>query len=65
MATDRNSLIFYWILFSAGYVIPNIAIFSSYGSINILYRLDKSSYFRVKLKRIKFELYIEPDLDQT
>ena len=25
----------------------------------------KSSYFRVKLKRIKFERYIEPDLDQT
>ena len=25
----------------------------------------KSSYFRVKLKRIKFELYTEPDLDQT
>ena len=27
-------------------------------------RLNKSSYFRVKLKRIKFELYTEPD-DQT
>ena len=26
---------------------------------------NKSSYFRVKLKRIKFELYTEPDLDQT
>ena len=25
----------------------------------------KLSYFRVKLKRIKFELYTEPDLDQT
>jgi len=24
---------------------------------------NKSSYFRVKLKRIKFELYTEPDLD--
>ena len=26
---------------------------------------NKSSYFRVKLKKIKFELYTEPDLDQT
>ena len=24
---------------------------------------NKSSYFRVKLKRIKFELYTEPELD--
>ena len=24
---------------------------------------NKSSYFRVKLKRIKFELFTEPDLD--
>ena len=28
-------------------------------------KLNKSSYFRVKLKRIKFELYTEPNLDQT
>ena len=28
-------------------------------------KTNKSSYFRVKLKRIKFELYTEPDLDQT
>ena len=27
--------------------------------------LNKSSYFRVKLKRIKFKLYTEPDLDLT
>ena len=27
--------------------------------------LNKSSYFRVKRKRIKFQLYTEPDLDQT
>ena len=26
---------------------------------------NKSFYFRVKLKRSKFKLYIEPDLDQT
>ena len=26
---------------------------------------NKSSYFRVKLKRIKFELYTEPDLDNN
>ena len=26
---------------------------------------NKSSYFRVNLKRMKFELYTEPDLDQT
>ena len=26
---------------------------------------NKSSYFRVKLKKIKFELCIEPDLDQS
>ena len=26
---------------------------------------NKSSYNRVKLKRIKFELYTEPDLNQT
>ena len=26
---------------------------------------NKSSYFRVKLKRIKFGLQTEPDLDQT
>ena len=32
---------------------------------NIHKNIDKSSYFRVKLKRIKFELYTEPDLDQT
>ena len=27
--------------------------------------VNKSSYFRVKLKRIKFGLYTEPDLDHT
>ena len=26
---------------------------------------NKSSYFRVKLKRIKFDLLTKPDLDQT
>ena len=30
-----------------------------------IFKTNKSSYFRVKLKRIKFELYTEPDLDQT
>ena len=47
-------------------------------TVTILFRSDKvifymygeqkqykSSYFRVKLKIIKFELYIEPDLYQT
>ena len=28
-------------------------------------KLNKSSYFRVKLKRIKFELLTEPELNQT
>ena len=28
-------------------------------------KTDKSSYFRVKLERIKFELYTEPDLTWT
>ena len=28
-------------------------------------KVNKSSYFRVKLKRIKFVLYTEPDLDLT
>ena len=28
-------------------------------------KADKSSYFRVKLKRLKLVLYTEPDLDQT
>ena len=31
----------------------------------LYFYLDKSSYFRVKLKRIKCELYTEPDMDQT
>ena len=33
--------------------------------IKMRFTRNKSSYFRVKLKRIKFELYTEPDLDQT